>query len=203
MNELLHRRKGNLRERKKGKKVNQITASYPWSDFCEQKQSFTPCVVLFNFFRWMSVCLTSCKYESGEHFNCKRRFPYNRFFGWIVGFPFTVRRVTKRFGMKEVGEDEDWTLFWTDCSVALERCMEMKRYQVGSWVEIISNSKAATLLDFTGQLLQGVHVLGSCTMNTCRSFSLHLLLWHFVLNSIWPKPFFFVQVYCCAVLLGE
>ncbi|XP_074629732.1 tubulin polyglutamylase TTLL13-like isoform X2 [Acropora palmata] len=54
--------------------------------------------------RWMSVCLTSCKYES-------------------------VRRVTKRFGMKEVGEDEDWTLFWTDCSVALERCMEMKRYQ--------------------------------------------------------------------------
>jgi len=44
---------------------------------------------------------------------------------------FTVRRVTKRFGMKEVGEDEDWALFWTDCSVALERCMEMKRYQVG------------------------------------------------------------------------
>ena len=42
----------------------------------------------------------------------------------------TVRRVTKRFGMKEVGEDEDWTLFWTDCSVALERCMEMRRYQV-------------------------------------------------------------------------
>jgi len=33
--------------------------------------------------------------------------------------------------MKEVGEDEDWALFWTDCSVALERCMEMKRYQVG------------------------------------------------------------------------
>lgn len=54
--------------------------------------------------KWMSVCLTNCKYES-------------------------VRRVTKRFGMKEVGEDEDWTLFWTDCSVALERCMEMKRYQ--------------------------------------------------------------------------
>lgn len=32
--------------------------------------------------------------------------------------------------MKEVGEDEDWALFWTDCSVALERCMDMKRYQV-------------------------------------------------------------------------
>ena len=36
----------------------------------------------------------------------------------------------KRFGMKEVGEDEDWSLFWTDYSVALERCMDMKRYQV-------------------------------------------------------------------------
>ncbi|RMX47403.1 hypothetical protein pdam_00019330 [Pocillopora damicornis] len=54
--------------------------------------------------KWMNVCLTNCKYES-------------------------VRRVTKRFGMKEVGEDEDWALFWTDCSVALERCMDMKRYQ--------------------------------------------------------------------------
>lgn len=42
-----------------------------------------------------------------------------------------VRRVAKRFGMKETGEDEDWSLFWTDYSVALERCMDMKRYQVG------------------------------------------------------------------------
>lgn len=31
--------------------------------------------------------------------------------------------------MREVGEDEDWSLFWTDFSVALERCMEMRRYQ--------------------------------------------------------------------------
>lgn len=41
-----------------------------------------------------------------------------------------VRRMSKKFGMKEVGEDEDWTLYWTDYSVALERVMEMKRYQV-------------------------------------------------------------------------
>lgn len=47
-------------------------------------------------------------------------------------FPLTaVRRVAKRFGMREVGEDDDWSLFWTDYSVALERCMEMKKYQVG------------------------------------------------------------------------
>ena len=32
--------------------------------------------------------------------------------------------------MREVGEEEDWALYWTDYSVALERCMEMKRYQV-------------------------------------------------------------------------
>lgn len=38
--------------------------------------------------------------------------------------------MAKKFGMKEVGEDEDWTLYWTDYSVALERVMEMKRYQV-------------------------------------------------------------------------
>lgn len=48
----------------------------------------------------------------------------------VFSFVQIVRRVTKRFGMKEVGEDEDWALFWTDCSVALERCMDMKRYQV-------------------------------------------------------------------------
>ncbi|XP_071844447.1 uncharacterized protein [Apostichopus japonicus] len=41
----------------------------------------------------------------------------------------SVRRMSKKFGMKEVGEDEDWTLYWTDYSIALERVMEMKRYQ--------------------------------------------------------------------------
>ncbi|XP_028407105.1 tubulin polyglutamylase ttll6-like [Dendronephthya gigantea] len=54
--------------------------------------------------RWLGINLSNCKYDS-------------------------VRRVGKRFGMKEVGEDEDWSLFWTDYSVALERCMDMKRYQ--------------------------------------------------------------------------
>lgn len=42
----------------------------------------------------------------------------------------TVRRVARRFGLKEVGEDEDWNIYWTDTSVGLERVMEMKRYQV-------------------------------------------------------------------------
>ncbi|KAJ8030028.1 Tubulin polyglutamylase TTLL13 [Holothuria leucospilota] len=54
--------------------------------------------------RVIGINLTNCKYDS-------------------------VRRMSKKFGMKEVGEDEDWTLYWTDYSVALERVMEMKRYQ--------------------------------------------------------------------------
>ncbi|XP_074651211.1 tubulin polyglutamylase ttll6-like isoform X2 [Tubulanus polymorphus] len=51
-----------------------------------------------------TICTTNCKYES-------------------------VRRVAKRFGFKEVSEDDDWNLYWTDYSVALERVMDMKKYQ--------------------------------------------------------------------------
>ncbi|XP_035168073.1 tubulin polyglutamylase TTLL6 isoform X5 [Oxyura jamaicensis] len=51
-----------------------------------------------------SINLTSCKYES-------------------------VRRAAQCCGLKEVGENEEWTLYWTDCSVSLERVMEMKRFQ--------------------------------------------------------------------------
>ncbi|KAM6308553.1 tubulin polyglutamylase TTLL13 [Aegotheles albertisi] len=51
-----------------------------------------------------TINLTSCKYES-------------------------VRRAAQRCGLREVGEDEEWTVCWTDCSVTLERVMEMKRFQ--------------------------------------------------------------------------
>ncbi|GAB1610527.1 tubulin polyglutamylase ttll6-like [Argonauta hians] len=54
--------------------------------------------------KWLAVSLVSCKYE-------------------------VVRRMTKKFGFKEVSENEDWLLFWTDYSVALDRAMEMKSYQ--------------------------------------------------------------------------
>ncbi|XP_070542446.1 tubulin polyglutamylase ttll6-like isoform X16 [Ptychodera flava] len=54
--------------------------------------------------RWIGINTSNCKYES-------------------------IRRVAKRFGFKEVGEDEDWSLYWTDYSVALERVMEMRRFQ--------------------------------------------------------------------------
>lgn len=46
----------------------------------------------------------------------------------------TVRRAAQMCGLKEVGEDEEWTVYWTDCSVSLERVMDMKRFQVRmSW----------------------------------------------------------------------
>ncbi|XP_038591113.1 tubulin polyglutamylase ttll6 isoform X1 [Micropterus salmoides] len=50
------------------------------------------------------INLTSCKYES-------------------------VRRAARRYGLREAMEGEDWTLFWTDCSVSLDRVKDMKRYQ--------------------------------------------------------------------------
>ena len=43
-----------------------------------------------------------------------------------------VRRSCRKFGMREVGDDEDWMLYWCDTSVALHRVMEMKKYQVRS-----------------------------------------------------------------------
>jgi len=54
--------------------------------------------------KFIGICTSSCKYES-------------------------VRRVSKRFGLKETGEDDDWSIFWTDYSVSLERVMDMKRFQ--------------------------------------------------------------------------
>nr|XP_054605366.1 tubulin polyglutamylase ttll6 isoform X1 [Nothobranchius furzeri] len=54
--------------------------------------------------RRLTINLTNCKYES-------------------------VRRAARRCNLREVTEEEDWTLFWTDCSVSLDRVRDMKRYQ--------------------------------------------------------------------------
>uniref|UniRef100_A0A8C6RQX8 Tubulin tyrosine ligase-like family, member 13 n=1 Tax=Nannospalax galili TaxID=1026970 RepID=A0A8C6RQX8_NANGA len=54
--------------------------------------------------RPLAINLTNCKYES-------------------------VRRAAQMCGLKKVGEDEEWTVYWTDCSVSLERIMDMKRFQ--------------------------------------------------------------------------
>lgn len=43
-----------------------------------------------------------------------------------------MRRAAQQYGLREAGDSEDWTLYWTDYSVSLERVMEMKSYQVRS-----------------------------------------------------------------------
>ncbi|XP_038623086.1 neugrin isoform X2 [Tachyglossus aculeatus] len=54
--------------------------------------------------RLLAINLTNCRYES-------------------------VRRAARLCGLQEVGEEEEWTVYWTDCSVSLERVMYMKRFQ--------------------------------------------------------------------------
>ncbi|KAJ8284539.1 hypothetical protein COCON_G00033890 [Conger conger] len=54
--------------------------------------------------RSLWINLTNCKYES-------------------------VRRAARKYGLREAPEGEEWTLYWTDCSVSLDRVMDMKRYQ--------------------------------------------------------------------------
>ena len=41
-----------------------------------------------------------------------------------------MRRVSRRFGFRPVGDEEEWTVYWIDTSVVMERVMDMKRYQV-------------------------------------------------------------------------
>ena len=54
--------------------------------------------------RAVGICTTSCRYES-------------------------VRRAARTLGYVDTDDQADWTIFWTDCSVSLERCMAMKKYQ--------------------------------------------------------------------------
>lgn len=52
----------------------------------------------------ISICLTNCRYD-------------------------VIRRISSRFSYKEVSEGEPWNMYWTDLSISIERCKEMKRYQ--------------------------------------------------------------------------
>ncbi|XP_078388467.1 tubulin polyglutamylase ttll6-like [Cetorhinus maximus] len=54
--------------------------------------------------RCVGINLLNCKYES-------------------------VHRAARRYGLKEVGDDEECILYWTDSSVSHERVMEMKCFQ--------------------------------------------------------------------------
>ncbi|KAJ1135599.1 hypothetical protein NDU88_002037 [Pleurodeles waltl] len=54
--------------------------------------------------RRLVINLSNCKYES-------------------------VRRAARRYGLRESCDTNDWSLFWTDCSVSLDRALDMKGYQ--------------------------------------------------------------------------
>lgn len=64
----------------------------------------------------------------------------------------TVRRAAQMCGLKEVGEDEEWTVYWTDSSVSLERVMDMKRFQVPMSWPSIQNEHSHPVRPGTGRL---------------------------------------------------
>lgn len=41
-----------------------------------------------------------------------------------------MRIVQRKLGWKEVGDEDDWDVYWTDTSVGIERIMRLKRTQV-------------------------------------------------------------------------
>ena len=42
-----------------------------------------------------------------------------------------VRRACKRFGFRVADEGSEAVLYWSDCSVSIDRAAELKPYQVG------------------------------------------------------------------------
>lgn len=41
-----------------------------------------------------------------------------------------MRIVQRKFGWREVGDEEDWEIYWTDTSVSIERVMKLSKTQV-------------------------------------------------------------------------
>lgn len=70
--------------------------------------------------------------------------PIPRLMGLSFSNPAAVRRAAHRYGLREGGENDDWTLYWTDSSVSLERVMEMKSYQVPGSELVLGVSVAST-----------------------------------------------------------
>ena len=40
-----------------------------------------------------------------------------------------VRRASKRLNFREVADEDDWNIYWTDTSVGIERVAQMKKWQ--------------------------------------------------------------------------
>lgn len=41
-----------------------------------------------------------------------------------------VRRAAKRLNFREVADEDDWNVYWTDTSVGIDRVAQMKKWQV-------------------------------------------------------------------------
>ena len=58
-------------------------------------------------------------------FSCscvKNRYTYE--------FELSVHRIAKRFGLRPMGEDEDWNILWADTFYQMDKIINIKRYQV-------------------------------------------------------------------------
>ncbi|XP_076853003.1 tubulin polyglutamylase ttll6-like isoform X2 [Brachyhypopomus gauderio] len=58
---------------------------------------------------------------------CQADIFVHTFWGFLSG---SVRRAARRYGLRETSDGEEWTLYWTDLSVTLDRVMDMKWYQI-------------------------------------------------------------------------
>lgn len=49
-----------------------------------------------------------------------------------------VRIIQRKLGWREVGDEEEWEVFWTDTSVSIERIMKLSKTQAGPRVDTVS-----------------------------------------------------------------
>lgn len=88
-------------------------------------------------------------------------FPTSLLMGLLFSNSVAVRRAAQQYGLREGGEGDDWTLYWTDYSVSLERVMEMKSYQVSGSGLVLSGSVASPLWGPTLGTLSPGELLGT------------------------------------------
>lgn len=60
--------------------------------------------VCIDFYR-VSICTVNCKHK-------------------------VVRQIAMKLGMRDVGEDDSWNLYWADISLSLNKAKGLKRFQV-------------------------------------------------------------------------
>jgi len=63
------------------------------------------CVYVCIVFYRVSICTVNCKHK-------------------------VVRQIAMKLGMRDVGEDDSWNLYWADISLSLNRAKGLKRFQV-------------------------------------------------------------------------